>query len=316
MSGSRATHIIANPTAASGRVKSHWGEISRRITQAYGLGGVDFTDDVGHAVSLTAEAIATGAKRIVVVGGDGTINEVVNGYIGADGASAGIELAIYPCGTGGDLARSLALHRDGEELPEGLESRLIDAGCLIQGGADTGNRRYFLNISSVGASADIVSRVNRSSKRWGARASFVWATVRGLAASRPEPVRIRIDDRFEEERQVALIAVANGRYFGGGMCVAPDAYLDDGALDVVVMGEIGALTFLRHGPKIYRGEHGVLPEISMYRGRCLHVSSRGPGSVLVETDGELAGCLNARFEVVPRAVRVLLPATSSPALRG
>ncbi len=309
------TFTVANKTAAGGRVGSQWERIARAVTDAYGLGEVAFTDRVGHGTELAERAIRNGVKRLVVVGGDGTINEALNGYMAADGGERGAEIAIYPLGTGGDLARSLGLEgADREEFIRDATARSIDVGRLLAS-SDTGElTRYFLNIASAGSTGAIVDRVNRSSKRFGAKAAFVWGTLKGLAAYRNQRVRVRVDDSFEEEVLISLAAVANGRFFGGGMKIAPEATLDDGQFDVCLIGDIGVSTFVRHAPKLYRGEHGSLSEVRFLRGKRVSLAPVGEGTVLVEADGEVAGRLPATFEVLPNAATVLAPWSGAEAI--
>ncbi|MEM6731038.1 MAG: diacylglycerol kinase family lipid kinase, partial [Myxococcota bacterium] len=176
--------------------------------------------------------------------------------------------------------------------------------------------RYFLNIASAGATGEVVERVNRGSKRFGPKAAFVWGTIRGLGAYRNQPIRVRVDDAFEEEMLVSLVAVANGRFFGGGMRIAPEALLDDGQFDICVIGDIGVADFVRHGPKLYRGEHGSLPEVRFFRGRRVSLTTASGSPVRVEADGEIAGRLAARFELLPGAARVMAPWSQSLAIGG
>lgn len=299
------TFTVANPTAAGGRVGRQWDQVSREVTDAYGLGEVAFTDRVGHGAELTAEAIRRGAERVVLVGGDGTINEGVNGYMEAGGGDAGAELAVYSLGTGGDLARSLGL-RDtpSASLANEASSRWIDVGRVFarsEDGAETS--RYFVNVASLGATGAIVERVNSGSKRFGAKFAFISGTIRGFAGYRNRTIRLRIDDSYEEDMSMALIAVANGRYFGGGMKIAPDAKVDDGEFQICVMGNVGAGAFIRHGAKLYKGTHGSLAEVRFFTGRRVAVTSLDSEPVLVESDGEIAGRADAVLEVIPGALK-------------
>ncbi|MEL6545733.1 MAG: diacylglycerol kinase family protein [Myxococcota bacterium] len=310
-----STYTIANRTAAGGRVGAQWDRISRAVTEAYGLGDVAFTDHVGHGIALAGQAIEAGATRVVVVGGDGTINEVLNGYMRADAGRRGVELAIYPLGTGGDLARSLGLKgADRDGFLRDATARTIDVGCVRATGEQGEQLRYFLNIASAGATGEIVDRVNRGSKRFGAKAAFVWGTLKGLSAYRNQRIRIRVDDSAEEELLMSLAAVGNGRFFGGGMKIAPDAALDDGLFDICVVGDIGVADFVRHGSKLYRGEHGGVPEVRFFRGRAVHLTGLGDSPVLVEADGEVAGRLPASFAIHPDAATVLAPWGSAEAI--
>lgn len=310
------TFTVANKTAAGGRVGTQWDRIARAVTDAYGLGEVAFTERVGHGAELAEAAVRGGVTRLVVVGGDGTMNEALNGYLAAGGGQRGAELALYPLGTGGDLARSLGLEgADHDGFIRNATARAVDVGKLTVAG-DDGQiiTRHFLNIASAGSTGAIVDRVNRSSKRFGPKAAFVWGTLKGLSAYRNQRVRIRVDDTFEEEVLISLVAVANGRFFGGGMKIAPEATLDDGLFDLCIVGDIGVGTFVRHGPKLYRGEHGALADVRFLRGRRVELTAVENVPVLVEADGEVAGRLPATFELLPGAATVLAPWASSEAL--
>lgn len=303
--------VIANPAAAAGTVGRRWEQHNRTITEVYGLSEVIFTSCRGEATELTRRALRDGAERIVAVGGDGTINEVVNGFFDERGEAlgAGAALALYPAGTGGDLARSLGL--DGGERDRALlevSERRCDLGratLRTRNGDEV--LRYFINIASFGASGLIVEKVNTTTKRFGGRASFMWGTMKGLLAYRNQRLRVRVDDVFEEDVLVNTVAVANGRYFGGGMMVAPEARVDDGLFDIVIIGDISVGTFVRYSGRIYAGTHGTLPEIRMMRGKRVTVTPLAREPVLVDTDGEQAGVVPAEFEIVPRALRLIAP---------
>ncbi len=296
--------VVANPNAAAGGVGKRWSNHVRDVHACFGVYETAFTDAAGHATELVRKAIADGFERIIAVGGDGTVNEVVNGFVDAASNVAKAELGIFPLGTGGDFARSIGM-RDiaPAEIAKSLSSRAIDLG-QVRGGGQT---RHFINIASLGSSARVVDKVNATSKRFGAKASFIAGTLKGMAAHKNQRVRLRIDDSFEEEMLVNTIAIANGRFFGGGMMIAPEARLDDGQLEVVVLGDIGVGFFVRHSSKVYAGTHTSLPEVRVLRGAHVVVTPVSSGESLVECDGESAGKVPVDVDVLPRCLNVVAP---------
>ncbi|MEZ0314335.1 MAG: diacylglycerol kinase family protein [Myxococcota bacterium] len=301
--------IVANPAAAAGVVGKRWNEHVRKVHACFGLLDVAFTKGPGDATTIVRKAIAEGAERIVAVGGDGTVNECLNGFAFADDKPAAAQLAVFPLGTGGDFARSIGM-RDADVERLALDERLVDVGRVTN---DKGER-YFLNVASFGASGLVVEKVNTTSKRFGAKASFMLGTLKGLTQYRNQRVRLRIDDTFEEEILANTVAVANGRYFGGGMKVAPEASLADGQLEVVVIGDIGVGFFVRHSGKIYAGTHGTLPEVRMFRGANVLVTPlSGDSDIPVDCDGEQMGKAPVRFEVLPKRLKLLAPWTRAEA---
>ncbi len=306
------TFVIANPSAASGRVRRRWSRVEGVLRQRFGAYEVLWTEASGDGTRLAREACQAGATRLVVVGGDGTLNEVVNGLF--DAATdvpyvPDLELAVYPAGTGGDFVRSLGVADDDAEAWGDFTSRAIDVGrvvCRNAQGAEI--KRYFVNEASTGGSGVIVDKVNHTSKRLGGKVSFYVGTLRGLIAYRNQWVRLRVDDAFEQDLVVNTVVVANGRYFGGSMMVAPEALLDDGLFDIIVIGDVSAATFVRHSGALYRGDHLRLPFFRHLRGSHVRIEPlSGVEPMLLETDGELVGELAASFAVMPRALHVLAP---------
>ena len=307
--------IIANPNAGSGRVKREWTTIQREIEGSLGPAEVRFTECAGDGTRLVKESLREGTEQIIVVGGDGSVNEAVNGWFQEDGKAWNPEasLAIFPNGTGGDFARSIGLASgDRLDLFSRASVRDIDVGRVeytSHGGRV--QRCYFANISSFGSSAVICNNVNsmsRLGKVLGGKASYAAGTVKGLVAYRNRRVRLRIDDTYEEERIINTVAVANGRYFGGSMKVAPEALVDDGLFDIVVIGDVSLLDFVRSNGKLYRGEHLEEPGFSLMRGRKVVATPVGKSrDVLLETDGETPGRLPVTYEVVPKALKLVAP---------
>jgi diacylglycerol kinase family enzyme len=205
--------------------------------------------------------------------------------------------------------------RDIEQALAVASERRIDLGRVTVIGQDGCEVvRHFINISSFGSSGLIVDKVNKATKALGGRASYLIGTVKGLIQYRNQRVRLRVDDEILEQ-EVNMVAVANGRFFGGSMMIAPGAILDDGLFDVVIVGDVGLAAFLRYSGRIYRGEHLSLPGIKVLTGKSLEALPLGNASVLVDVDGEQAGRLPARYKVLPRAISALAPWTRAAGVR-
>lgn len=305
------TAVVVNPKAAGGRVEKQWSQLRRTLEEALGSCEFCLTESVGSATALTRRLLEGGFERIVVVGGDGSANEVLNGFFDPTTGkliNSKACFGLYPFGTGGDLARSLGLRSSRGVVWEHLTIRAVDVGCTtFRSPKGEEGRRFFLNAASFGASGLIVDRVNQTTKALGGRASFWLGTMRGLWAYRNRRVRLRIDDQFEEDVLVNTVVVANARYFGGGMKIAPQATITDGLLDVIIIGDISAATFLRHSGRLYAGRHLELPHIRLLRGKQISATLLEREPVWVEVDGELAGLLDAQVTVLPGVLPLWAP---------
>jgi YegS/Rv2252/BmrU family lipid kinase len=294
-----------NPASAGGSTGSRWPEIARRAAEAGLEGDALFSEEPGHLRELARETAAAGAELLVAVGGDGTVNEVVNGLVAVD---ARAELAVIPRGTGVDFVRSF-------EIPTKLDdafsvilagrSRPIDLGLATyrSWGGET-ETLYFANVASAGMSGAIAKRVNESKSRL-AKASYFLATFSVFARWQPGDVRVSVDDEIRSGRMRDVI-IANCRYFGGGMKICPEAEPDDGVLDTLLIGDITKTDLALTLPKIYRGTHLPHPKAELLRGSVVGVNARVP--LPIQLDGEQPGTTPVRFEVVPRAIRLRVPA--------
>lgn len=314
------TVVIVNPQAGGGSLGRRWVEVSDVLRRSLGSFDDVRTEGPGDATRLAADAIAGGADTVVAIGGDGTINEVVNGFFDAGqpraqgGRSAA--LGIIPFGTGGDFRKTTRLPKDLESAAAVIADRKIqriDVGRLDYTPADDGDgamaTRMFANIASFGLSGLVDELVNQSSKRLGGRLSFMLATARAGIRYDNQRVSLRFDDLPEAaDMTISTVAVANGCYFGGGMKVAPDAELDDGFFDVVAIGDMTTLDFVLHGHKLYRGTHLGHPKISCRRAKVVSAEPLGGDEpVRLDVDGETPGRLPARFEIVESALDVIVP---------
>ena len=305
------TRVIVNEQAGGGAMADIFRRVEHRLRDILGSVEVVFTDYPGHAVELAAEAIDDGVVRLIVAGGDGTLNEVVNGCFNADGAVRHPELTIglLAGGTGGDFRRSLGIHGldHALEVLETGKDVSIDVGRISyrddQGGTVL---RHFINVASVGLSGLVdrhVARFNALPGQW----AYLAATARALMDFETPQVRLTVDKAFEAEMPITTIAVANGRYFGGGMRIAPQAKLGDGAFDITTVSALSRWELLSLGKAIYDGSLLEEPKVLSLRGATGEISS--DEEVAIDVDGEALGWLPVRFEMCSRSLRFRMPAT-------
>lgn len=292
--------VIVNPSSAGGSTAEAWPQIASDLRTQFGSFRPVFTKHRGDAGALAVEAARKGAKLIIACGGDGTVSEVANGILSS---GKDVELGILPSGTGGDFRRTLEIPSQSRAaarvLREGRTVR-IDVGrvsYIDHNGAEA--KRYFVGVASCGMSTRVIERVKAEN------VSFVSSLMK--AAMRNEPVRlvVQLDDDHERHLVVSNLCIANARYFGGGMKIAPNAKLTDGKFDVVGVGDLSALKIFTSAPRVYFGSHLSMPEVSHALARKVIVQPAERSSeVALEVDGELPGRLPATFQIIPEALRV------------
>jgi diacylglycerol kinase (ATP) len=297
--------MIVNPRSGGRLSDKSWAALVGPLTDGLGPFDVRFTEAAGHARVLAQEEATAGRELIVAFGGDGTISEVANGILMA-GAPA--HLGIIPRGTGGDFRRSVDLPHDLAEAASHVRKsspRVIDVGRARFVGHDGDQQltRHFVNVASFGFSADVATRANASSKRFGGKLSFLGATVRTLMAFANPEVMVSVDGGEPRRRTVLLGAIGNGRYFGGGMHISPESCLDDGLLDLVIVSEISVLGIATKINRLYEGTHLAMKEVATTRARRVEIAPVDPAAQIpIELDGETPGRLPATFEVLPAAL--------------
>jgi diacylglycerol kinase (ATP) len=297
-----STVFLVNPASANGSTGRRWPVLARQAADLGLRGDALLSERPGHLTELAAEAVRAGATQLVVVGGDGTVHEAVNGLLGAGGGE--VELAILSRGTGTDFAGSLGLPRKFDEAVRvALEGRVrtIDAGrATFHHG-----QAWFANFAGAGISGAIARDANASSKALGGKASFMLSTAKVFARWKSAAVEAVVGTETRRGQMFEIVAM-NGPYAAGGMRIAPEASLDDGLLDCVLFGDLTKVDFATTFPKIYSGRHLAHPKIELMRVPAVSIESDPPLPVVL--DGEQPGTTPARFEIVPRALRVRVPA--------
>ncbi len=309
------TVVVVNPNSQGGRLGKRWAELADTIGRAFPFDDVH-TKAPGDATRLTREALQAGAERVIAIGGDGTVNEVVNGFFDGSGTPIAPEASfgLIPFGTGGDFRRTFRLPTETAEAAAVIaanQRRKIDVGRLefraTSGGTVT---RMFANIASFGVSGVVDRLVNESGKKLG-RLSFLWATARATLSYKNQRVQLVFDGKDRVEATINTVAVANGRYFGGAMMVAPNAEVDDGVFDVVAMGDLGFGDLLTSGRRLYKGTHLTMDKVTTRRAKVVEAEGVDPRAVIeLDIDGESPGRLPARFEIVPAALWMVVPTTN------
>jgi YegS/Rv2252/BmrU family lipid kinase len=302
------TVFLVNPASAAGSTGRRWPELANRAAAAGLSGDALLSERRGQLTELARRAAEDGARLLVAVGGDGTVNEVVNGIADLPEPP---ELAIVPRGTGWDFVRTFRIPRAIEEAVDVAlhgETRTVDLGRVrFQSWDGTEAESVFANVASAGMSGAIARRANETTKALGGKASYLWATLAVFARWSAGELRLDVDG----ERRVAKmydVVVANGRYFGGGMEICPAALPDDGLLDVLTIGDLSKMDLITTMPKTYRGSHLPHPKAEVFLGRVVTVESDNP--VPIELDGEQPGTTPATFEVLPGRLRLRVPATA------
>jgi YegS/Rv2252/BmrU family lipid kinase len=300
--------FLVNPASANGSTGKRWPEIAHQAAAAGLEGDALISTRAGELADLTAQAVEGGARRLVAVGGDGTVYEVVNGLM-RGGPHRDVELAIVPRGTGTDFVRTFKIPTKLDRALEvARDGRLqtIDLGRARYAAWDGSEAdAYFANFGGAGISGAIARRANATTKALGGRISFLWATLAVFARWKSAEIRVEVDGEQRSGPMFEVLATI-GAYAGGGMHVTPDAAPDDGLFDTMLIGDVTKLDFVTTFPKIYRGRHLSHPKIEVLRGE--RVSIDADERLPITLDGEQPGTTPVVFDVVPGALRVRVPA--------
>lgn len=305
------TVAIINPTASSGAAKKRWEHVYESLAVHFPGLEVHLTEAAGHATQLCSEALERGADTILSVGGDGTTNEVLSGFVDENGDNRFPDaiLAILAAGTGGDFQRMFGRRRMRRQVERlcCVEPRIVDYGVAHYTDPQGQTRaRPFLNVASVGVSGEVVRRVNASDAQLGATLKYVLGSLKGIRAWRNVQMCMKFDGEPEGERvDLTLGIVANGQYFGAGMWVAPGAKIDDGQFDCVTVTGMTRTKLTATLAKVFRGNHMRTSGIAHRHATSVEFTPiSDEADVPIEIDGEQVGRLPARFELRAASLKI------------
>jgi diacylglycerol kinase (ATP) len=303
----REWFAILNPNAGKGKGKKDW----NRIADLLKVNGIKFnmrfTEKKEQATEFTRELIAGGYKKIISIGGDGTLNEIVNGIFTQDHCSPSeIILSVIPVGTGNDWGRMFGIplvYEGSVNVIREEKTMLHDIGVIDYFTGKEKQRHYFLNIAGLGFESVVVWKTNKQKdKGKSSKAIYLLNLLSSLISYRNTPVEITIDGKTSKAT-IFSINVGNGRYCGGGMRQTPDAIPDDGLLDITVIKEMGKIEIIRNLKLLYDGTILSHPKVDGYRSNNLKVNS--DFLLYLEADGESLGHGPAEFSILPSAVNIV-----------
>ncbi len=268
------------------------------------------TEEAGHASDVARRALHDGAELIIAVGGDGTVNEVLNGFFDQGALiNPQAELGLVMTGTGSDVQRSLWTAHDIESVIARLAmpaAQAIDIGCCEIEGRTHSVVRYFLNVATLGMSGEVARLVNQSRfiKRFGPRLTYLIPSMMAGLTYRNKDIHVQIDDHPTMRACINSIAICNARYFGGGMMIAPDADMQDGFLDVVTIGDVNAVEMALQLPRVYRGTHLSHRKVAHQRARRISLRMDDNLVAAMNVDGEYFDVRTLTCAIMPQALKI------------
>jgi diacylglycerol kinase (ATP) len=296
--------VIVNPVASGGKTGKQWPQ----LREALARGGLQFdaelTQHSGHAVQIAEHALSEGFRYFVSVGGDGTVNEIVNGLMARGGCDPDVVLSIIPGGTGSDFVRMVGISRDPVEAVQtalGTSTRVVDVGEILCTRNGESIRRFFVNVAGMGFDSEVCVRVNRMSKRISGTVPYLTSLVLTLFSYANKDVELLHDGQRIQGRYNSVV-ICNGQYFGGGMWIGPNAAPDDGLFDVVILKDLNKLEFLMNVPRVYKGTHLTHPQVTSFRAKEVQVSAKQ--RMFIQAEGELVGEAPATYRIIPAALRL------------
>lgn len=300
--------LIVNPNAGSGKGRKD----SERIKNLLRKNQIDFSERVtnykGHAISLTTEAIEIGFRRVIIVGGDGTLNETINGIMLNRACSPScITIGMIPVGTGNDWGRMFGISSNYDlavKIISDNNTLLHDVGCIKFSEDGLSNERFFINNAGLGFQSIVVRKSNNQKARGkGGKLIYFYNLLSCLLSFRYLKANVLIDNETEFSQDIFSITIGIGRYCGGGMRQTPDANPCDGLFDVTIINKIGKFEIIKNLGLLYDGDILSHPRIDGYQCRSFRVSSQS--MIFLDADGETLGHTPVEFSLVERAIRII-----------
>ncbi len=299
--------VIVNPNAGRRKGIKDWDKISTLLNEAGIKFKAVFTRFPRHAINLTASHIELGYKNLIVVGGDGTMNEVINGIFSQSRyPTHEIILGMITVGTGNDWGRMFKIPKGYREAISTIKKNNVfiqDAGVVNYYHGENENSRYFVNIAGIGFDALVVSKTNKV-KEAGRSGPLVYIKNILLSLIKYRHVRTSIKiDNIHIKNEIFNISIGICKYNGGGMIQLPDAIADDGLFDITIINKIKKYNVIFNLTRLYNGTITKLPMVETYKGKSIFIDSEPV--IHLETDGESLGHSPFTFEIIPRSIKVL-----------
>jgi len=304
MSHLLSARVIVNPVAGAGGTTKKWPQIKAQLKSIGLRFEHDLTEAPGHAIELARSAVKKGYELVVSVGGDGTINEIVNGLYDS-GSLREVALGIISTGTGHDYIRTIGIPGDCKKACQCLTNPrklTVDLGVVEYANNGRPAKRLFVNFAGMGFDAEIVKATTQRFKAFGSLPSYLLGLLTTLIFYQNKRVSIKLDGQTED-RKVCLILLGNGKYGGGGMLATPHADLMDGLLDVLIIDDLSKPDLLWSLPRVYRGTHLTHPKVTLRKVREIEIQPIE--EMFLQADGELLGEIPARFYVLPAMLSIL-----------
>ncbi len=304
--------VIVNPNAGSRKGEKDWPKIQEALTkQGFSFKAV-FTENKHHAIELTSKLVATGFRKLIVIGGDGTLNEVVNGIFRQDSCSVkDLLLSIIPVGTGNDWCRMYGIpkkYKHAIKIIKQGHTFVQDVGFVTYHDQQEVHERYFINVSGMGYDALVAQKTNKmKDKGKGGALSYLFNIFSGLFQYKFTHFDIDVDGERVFSGRVLSMNLGICKYNGSGLMQLPHAIPDDGLLDITVIKATSKFNMVKHVAKLYDGSFVKLKFVNTYRGENCKIVSRPSGSVYLEADGESLGHSPLDFSVLTKALTFIIP---------
>jgi YegS/Rv2252/BmrU family lipid kinase len=303
------TAVIVNPNSAGGQTRRVWTRIRPILEASVGRVKILETRAAGHGAELAAEALRSGCLTFIAVGGDGTLNEVVNGLFTDGRPDPGVVVGLIPQGTGSDFRRTAGLPLDAGDAVKVIRNRRTKALDVMQvnyqGYEGTNATRFAVNMASFGLGGAATARANRSSKSFGGKFAYLTATALTAIGFKGDRVALELDGENWSDILVTHVAIGNGQFHGAGMRVCPHAIFDDGVLEVTIIEKLSLWKIVWNSALLFNGKLYDHPKFHHRQTTTLVATSTGRSAV--EIDGEPLGYLPLKVTVIPRALKLIVP---------
>lgn len=287
-------YFIVNPVAGNGRTKEVTKEIEEQLKERKIKYKLVYTEYPGHATELAAKVSEDEFSKVVSVGGDGTLNEILNGL-----NLKTMSLGIIPSGTGNDLIKCAGIPSDEKQALEVVldgEEKVIDIGVI--------NHKRFINVAGFGLDVEVLRETLKFKRFVKGKFAYILGLLTTLISFKPIDLQISIDGE-EYHHEAMICAIGNGQYIGGGMKIASLAELEDGLLDIIMIKKISKIKLLYHFPKVFKGAHMGLPWVHYVRGKNVKVLTKN--SVFINSDGEISEQNHPEFKILEKSLHLIVP---------